>query len=111
MFWVKTLVTVVMLIVLGVMLAASSANDPAGAGEGVTVVSGGMLYTVEAYVGLLLCCGWIAYREPPGARTLLWVAGTLGVGHLVFCIYLLLALSRSQGDWRRFWLGCNATPQ
>ena len=63
---------------------------------------------VDVYVGFALLGGWIAYRERSPLRAAGWILLILVLGNLVSCVYALLALARSDGDWSRFWLGRRA---
>lgn len=64
---------------------------------------------VDVYVGFALFGGWVAYRERSPARAVLWIVLILVLGNLVSCLYALLALQGSGGDWHRFWMGRRAT--
>ncbi len=68
----------------------------------------GKVSFADVYVGFLLVCGWIAYRERAGWVTAIWVVLILTLGNLVSCLYVGIALWRARGDWRRFWLGARA---
>lgn len=63
---------------------------------------------VDVYVGFALFGGWVVYRERSPFRAGVWIVLILVLGNLVSCAYALLALARSGGDWRVFWLGRRA---
>jgi hypothetical protein len=65
----------------------------------------GIVSLVDVYVGFILFCGWIVYREQSVVRSIVWVVLVLILGNLVASLYVLIALVRSKGDWGRFWLG------
>ena len=50
----------------------------------------------------------MAFREASAPRTLLWVVLVFTLGNAITCGYVLLALARSRGDWRLFWMGARA---
>jgi len=62
---------------------------------------------VDVYVGFALFAGWIVWREPPARAAALIVVLCL-LGNLIACLYVILALRRSGGDWQRFWHGRRA---
>lgn len=63
---------------------------------------------IDLYVGFLLFAGWIAFRERSVPATIVWIISLMLLGNLIACAYALLALVRSNGDMRRFWLGKQA---
>ena len=81
---------------------------------------------VNNAVGLVLLCAWIYSRESRLARhhrrasssasAPSWLASgpcvvlcVLAFGHVVSCVYVLVALFESNGDRSKFWLGKTAT--
>ena len=77
------------------------------AAEGAILLSlaWGRVSLIDVYVGFFLFCGWVVYREQSTAGRILWAALVLVLGNMMACLYVLLALHRSEGDWQRFWLG------
>jgi uncharacterized membrane protein len=65
----------------------------------------GQVALVDVYVGFALFGGWVAFRERSAARAAVWIVLVLGLGNLVSCFYVLIALKRSRGDWNVFWRG------
>ena len=65
----------------------------------------GIVSLVDLYVGFTLFSGWIVYREKSLWRSVVWVALMMVLGFFTASLYTLIALQRSGGDWRRFWLG------
>ena len=66
------------------------------------------LSMIDLYVGFFLFGGWIAYRERSMGCTIVWLVLLCSLGNLVACLYALLAVIRSEGDWSRFWMGARA---
>lgn len=64
---------------------------------------------LDVYVGFILFCFWIVYRETRFTHKLLWVVGMMLLGNLLACIYVLLAIRQAQGDWTIFWQGRHST--
>jgi ABC-type transport system involved in multi-copper enzyme maturation permease subunit len=60
---------------------------------------------IDVYVGFALVCGWIWFREASLIRALAWTALVLVLGNAISCLYVLLALHNSEGNWNRFWIG------
>ena len=65
----------------------------------------GIVTLVDLYTGFLLFSGWVVLRERSWVRAPLWILAILAGGNLVCCVYVLLALASSRGDWPRFWMG------
>jgi len=89
----------------GMILRAILTGDFSG--EGAELIRGpwGQLSLVDVYIGFLVFAGWVIFRERSWLRAALWIAALLFLGNLVSCLYVLLALQASGGDWRRFWFG------
>jgi hypothetical protein len=80
-------------------------GDFAAEGSLLLSLAWGKVSLIDVYVGFLLFSGWIVYREKSVTRSIIWVALMMVFGNLTACLYTLLALQESQGDWGRFWLG------
>jgi hypothetical protein len=80
------------------------------AGEGADLIRGpwGQLSLTDVYVGFLLFSGWIIFRERSFLRSLVWIVLVLVLGNAISCLYVLVALWQSDGDWHRFWFGRRA---
>ncbi len=63
------------------------------------------LSMLDLYVGFLLFAGWILYRGKRLAHALIWIALLLSLGNLLACLYGVVALIRSRGNWQKFWMG------
>lgn len=68
----------------------------------------GIVSLVDLYVGFTLFSAWIVYREKSFWPSLIWVALMMVLGFFTASLYTLIALQRSGGDWRRFWMGRRA---
>ena len=68
----------------------------------------GIVSLVDVYVGFTLFSGWIVFREKSLLVAILWAISIMVLGFFVASLYALLALQRSGGDWRRFWMGARA---
>lgn len=71
----------------------------------------GKVSLIDVYIGFIIFCGWIVYRERSLGRSIVWAILMMIFGNMTACFYILLALRQSRGDWPRFWLGqrANAT--
>ncbi len=65
----------------------------------------GIVSLVDLYVGFTLFSAWIVYREKSVARSVVWVVLMMVLGFFTACLYTLIALNSSDGDWDRFWKG------
>ena len=70
----------------------------------------GIVSLVDLYVGFTLFSGWIIYREQSFGRSLIWVILMMVLGFFTASLYSLIALNKSDGDWRKFWMGRRADP-
>jgi hypothetical protein len=70
----------------------------------------GIVSLVDLYVGFALFSGWIIYREKSFGRSLIWVILMMVLGFFTASLYSFIALNKSDGDWRKFWLGQRADP-
>ena len=68
----------------------------------------GIVSLVDLYVGFTLFSGWIVYREKSTVRSVMWVILMMVMGFWTACIYTLVALQSSGGNWQRFWMGNRA---
>ena len=89
----------------GALVYGFAAGDFWGEGRVLMAMPWGLVSLIDVYVGFALFLGWVAYREASAARTALWVLLVLTLGNVITSGYVLLALARSRGDWRRFWMG------
>ena len=68
----------------------------------------GRVSLIDVYVGFAIFSGWIIYREKSALRSIIWIIAMIVLGNLTACLYLSLALWRSNNDWKRFWQGHRA---
>jgi hypothetical protein len=90
--------------ILNALLAGNFATE----GSALMGMPWGVVSLVDLYVGFALFAGWIWYRESSRGIAIGWIVALLVLGFFTGSLYAFLALWRSQGDWRRFWLGKNA---
>lgn len=57
----------------------------------------GVMSLVDLYTGLLLFSCWIWWREPCRSVALLWTLALMLSGNLGSCLYVLIAILRSNG--------------
>lgn len=65
----------------------------------------GIVSMVDLYVGFIIFSMWIAFREAVPAPAVAWIILMMVFGFLTACVYLLIALYTSKGDWLNFFLG------
>jgi hypothetical protein len=68
----------------------------------------GIVSFVDLYVGFILFSGWIIFREKSILTAIIWVFFMMVLGFFTGALYTFFALQKSNGDWRRFWLGDRA---
>jgi hypothetical protein len=88
-----------------VLIYGFAVGDFAEEGKQLLSMPWGIVSLVDLYVGFTLFSGWIIYREKSLWRSVVWVALMMVLGFFTASLYTLIALQRSGGDWRRFWLG------
>ena len=65
----------------------------------------GIVSLFDVYVGFFLFIGWVIYRESCPGMMLAWSLAILVGGNLISAFYAVLALLRSKGNPRVFFLG------
>jgi hypothetical protein len=80
-------------------------GDFLGEGSQLLSMPWGIVSLVDLYVGFILFSMWIIYREQTLPIAILWTIGMMVLGFFTGSLYVLLALQKSEGDWRKFWLG------
>jgi hypothetical protein len=95
----------------GALINGFVVGDFTGEGNRLLAMPWGIVSMVDLYVGFVLFSGWIVYRERSLVRSLIWVLLMMVLGFWTGSLYVLIALQRSQGDWKRFWLGNRVTEE
>lgn len=65
----------------------------------------GVMSMIDLYVGFTLFSMWIAYREKHLGVKIIWIVLMMVLGFFTGCLYVLLALYKSNEDWQVFFLG------
>ena len=65
----------------------------------------GVMSLIDLYVGFTLFSMWIAFRERFIPIAVAWIIGMMVLGFFTACVYILLGLYTSKGDWLKFFLG------
>jgi len=68
----------------------------------------GIVSMVDLYTGFILFSIWIVYREESIVTALIWVFFMMVLGFFTGSLYTFIALLRSNGDWKAFWMGHRA---
>ncbi|MBK9241879.1 MAG: DUF1475 family protein [Acidobacteria bacterium] len=93
-------------VVMSAALFHGFANgDFFGEGRQLAAMPWGIVSLVDLYTGFVLFSGWIIYRERSVLVAVLWTIAMMTLGFFAGSLYTFIALHRSGGDWRRFWLG------
>ena len=80
-------------------------GDFSAEGNIILSLAWGKVSLIDVYIGFIIFCGWIVYRERSLGRSVIWVILMMIFGNMTACLYILIALRQSRGDWPRFWLG------
>ncbi len=65
----------------------------------------GVVSLIDLYVGFIIFSLWIVYREKNLLSTILWVFLMMTLGFFTGALYVFIALQKSNGNWKQFWLG------
>ena len=101
----KGIATLGLLAMTAVLIYGFSVGDFVADGGRILANPWGIVSLVDLYTGFILFSGWIVYREQSIAAMVIWVILMMVLGFFTASLYTLLALQRSDGDWRRFWMG------
>ena len=64
----------------------------------------GIVSLVDIYLGLIIFCFWVCWRENNKNVALLWSVSILLLGNMISCLYILKAAYESNGNITVFWL-------
>jgi len=75
-------------------------------GEGSIILSliWGKITLIDIYIMFLIFAGWIYYREDKLSVFSIWFIFLLIFGAATASLYIYLALKKSNGNWKQFWL-------
>lgn len=104
----KAIALLGLLAMTAVLIYGFSAGNFTGEGSILMDMPWGIVSLVDLYVGFTLFSGWIIYREKALLPSLIWVILMMVLGFWTGALYTFLALQRSGGDWKRFWMGKRA---
>ena len=68
----------------------------------------GIVSLVGLYTGFTLFSAWIVYREKSVLVSIVWVVLMMVLGFFTASLYAFIALHKSGGDWKQFWMGKHA---
>jgi hypothetical protein len=110
--WIYRGITALALLGFLIMLFSISTafivGDFFGEGSVILSLAWGKISLIDVYIGFFIFSGWIISRERSVGRSLIWVVFMMVFGNMTACLYILIALRQSSGDWMRFWLGDRA---
>ena len=101
----KAIALLCLLAMTGVLVYGFVVGDFGKEGGQLLSMPWGIVSLVDLYAGFVLFSGWIVYREKSLPRSAVWIVLVMVLGFWTASLYTLLALQRSGGDWRRFWMG------
>lgn len=68
----------------------------------------GLVSMVDLYVGFVVFSMWIAFREKSIPLAAIWIVAMMILGNFTACLYVLVGLYQSKGDWAFFFMGHRA---
>jgi len=92
------------LTMLGALVYGFTIGDFVAEGQRLLSTTWGWVTLIDIYISFFVFCGWIIYRERSWVSSI-WIALVIVLGSFTICLYVFLALDRSDGDWDRFWHG------
>ena len=92
----------------GILVYAFAAGSFSQDGARLLVMPWGIVSLVDLYTGFILFSGWIIFRERSLWSAVVWVVMMMVLGFWTGSLYTLIALQKSRGSWRHFWLGKRA---
>ena len=97
-----------LLAMTAVLIYGFTIGDFAGEGSQLMKMPWGIVSLIDLYVGFALFSIWIVYREKAVLPSVIWVVLMMVLGFWAGALYTLIALQKSGGDWKKFWLGKRA---
>ena len=91
-----------------VLIYGFTVGDFFAEGSQLLAMPWGIVSLVDLYTGFILFSCWIIYREKSLPVAILWTIGMMILGFFTGSLYAFIALQKSGGDWRKFWLGKHA---
>ncbi len=68
----------------------------------------GIMSLVDLYVGFTLFSMWIFHREQKKHYAIIWTIFMMVLGFFTACVYVLIALYKSDDNWATFFNGTDA---
>lgn len=97
-----------LLAMIAVLIYGFTVGDFGTEGARLLAMPWGIVSLVDLYVGFILFSCWIVYREQALLPSIFWVVLMMVLGFWTGALYTFLALQKSRGDWRLFWMGKRA---
>ena len=97
-----------LLAMTGILIYGFTVGDFSGEGTKLLAMPWGIVSLVDLYVGFALFSCWIVFREKAVVPSIIWVVLIMVLGFWAGALYTLIALQKSGGDWKRFFLGKRA---
>ena len=91
-----------------ILVYAFVEGDFAGEGRQLLSMPWGTVSLVDLYVGFFVFAAWILHREGITLPSVLWIVAVMTLGSLAICVYVLVCVRTSKGDWHSFFMGRHA---
>jgi hypothetical protein len=92
-------------IMAGVIFYAFLVGDFRQEGHLLLSMPWGIVSLVDLYTGFFLFSGWIIFRERSVFHAVMWIIAMMLLGFFAGSLYTFIALQKSEGNWKQFWLG------
>ena len=89
----------------GIIIYAFIAGKFSSEGSILLSMPWGIVSMVDLYTGFTLFSCWIVFREKSFIRSFGWVVLMLTMGFFTASLYVFINLHKSNGDWKKFWMG------
>jgi len=107
---VKILSTIGVISMASIIIYAFTNGNFSSEGAKLLAMPWGIVSMVDLYVGFILFSIWIFYREKSIVSAIIWTVLMLTLGFFTGSLYTFIASVKSNGDWKKFWLGRHAEP-
>ncbi|MBI9044286.1 MAG: DUF1475 family protein [Anaerolineaceae bacterium] len=92
----------------GILIYGFTVGNFAREGTQLLSMPWGIVSLVDLYTGFILFSAWIIYREEKLFIAIIWTVAMMVLGFFTASLYAFLALQKSDGNWKSFWLGKHA---
>ena len=104
----KAIALIGLLVMSAALIFGFTTGDFSVEGSRLLAMPWGVVSIVDLYVCFALFSCWVVFREQAWLPSAIWIILFMGLGSWAVALYAFLALQRSGGDWKHFWMGRRA---